>query len=106
MTGYVALKGRGSLNRVLKIGDYLRSDDHVRTGDNSELLIGFFNGTSIELESNTDAILDSEVIDLSEIENIAALEELIETMRSTVLAGVNPGLVLEKASADYEGLCE
>ena len=67
VVGYVAVKGIDGLLKRLSKGDILNSEDHVETGDDSELVIGFADGSSIAMPANAEALLDSEVFDPGEV---------------------------------------
>lgn len=104
IAGYVALKGTDGLQKILQLGDLLRSDDHIKTGPDGELVIGFIDGTALELGAKIEAILDSEVFDLSALKPISNLEEALEAMRLSILTGEDPSLVLQSAEAGYDSL--
>ncbi|MGD8577205.1 MAG: retention module-containing protein [Thiohalophilus sp.] len=106
LIGYVAVKGRDGIERILKLGDSLEADDYVVTGQDGELLIGFANGTALELGPGSEAILDTDVIDLSQVENQTDLAGLLAAMREAILAGEDPTAVLQEATAGYQALSE
>lgn len=106
IAGYVALKGPDGLEKLLKLGDLLRSDDQIKTGPDGELAIGFIDGSSLELGADMNAILDSEVFDLSALTGISSLEAALEAMRQSILVGEDPSLVLQAAEAGYATLSE
>ncbi|MBI1423089.1 MAG: retention module-containing protein [Gammaproteobacteria bacterium] len=99
--GYVAVIGPDGLQKLLKLGDPLNSDDHLKTGPDGELAIGFIDGSSLELGSGADAILDSEVFDPTGLHNFTNIESALESMRQNILAGQDPSLVLQAAEAGY-----
>lgn len=106
LAGYVAIIGPEGILKLLKPGDTLHSDDHVKTGADGELAIGFIDGSSLELGSAVDAILDSEVFDPSALAGFPSLEAALEAMRQGILAGEDPSLVLQAAEAGYATLSE
>lgn len=101
LVGYVAIIGPDGLLKLLNIGDTLHNDDHLKTGPDGELAIGFIDGSSLELGGNSDAILDTEVFDPSVLQNFPDLESALEAMRQSILAGIDPSLVLQAAEAAY-----
>jgi hypothetical protein len=63
--GEVEINNQGSTWTAASCGIELKADDSIRTGDNSSALITFFEGSSIELESNTKIKIAELAIDAS-----------------------------------------
>lgn len=99
LLGYVVLIGPDGLQKLLKPGDTLHGDDHIQTGEDGELSIGFIDGSSLELGNNVNAVLDSEVFDTATLANFPNLESALDAMRQSILAGVDPSQVLQAAEA-------
>lgn len=106
LLGYVAVTGRDGVERILKLGDRLYGDDHIATGEEGELVIGLGNGSMLELGPGSEAVLDSDVIDLSMVDNEADLAAVLDAMREAILAGEDPTAILEEAAAGFNALSE
>ena len=106
VVGYVILKVTGGLDKLLSPGDVVNSDDHLLTGEDGELTIGFLDGTSLSLGSNAETLLDSDVFDQSILQNISAPEYLLEAMQQAIMMGQDPQAVLQAMSQGYEAMSE
>ena len=99
LIGVVTVVGVDGVKRILGIGDKLNQGDSLASGENSETVIGFADGTSIRLGSNGEAILDSDVFDLSLFGDDADISELLQDMQAAILAGLDPSAILDAAAA-------
>ena len=101
VVGYVAVKGIDGLLKQLSKGDVVHSDDHIETGEDSEVLIGFADGSSLELPAGVEAVLDAEVFDVGEVREMHSHNAALEVMQQSILGGVEPGSVLQAAEQGY-----
>ena len=99
LIGIVTVVGVDGVKRILGIGDKLTQGDTLTSGENGETVIGFADGTSIRLGSNGEAVLDSDVFDLSLFGDDADISELLQDMQAAILAGLDPSAILDAAAA-------
>ncbi len=99
LIGIVTVVGVDGVKRILGIGDELNQGDSLATDENGDTVIGFADGTSIRLGPNGEAILDSDVFDLSAFGEGADISELLQDMQAAILAGLDPSAILDAAAA-------
>ena len=99
LIGVVTVVGVDGVKRILGIGDKLNQGDTLASGDNGGTTIGFADGSSIQLGPNGEAILDSDVFDLSAFGEGADISELLQDMQAAILAGLDPSAILDAAAA-------
>ncbi|MDH3763628.1 MAG: hypothetical protein OEU50_21840, partial [Gammaproteobacteria bacterium] len=104
VVGYAAVKGIDGLLKQLSKGDVLNSDDHIETGADSEVTIGFADGSSIELPANVEAVLDSEVFDVGEVREMHSHNAALEVMQQSVLGGADTESILQASGQSYGSL--
>ena len=102
VTGYVSIKGIDGIQKILNKGDMLHGDDQVVTGPDGEIIIGFADGSSLELAKNTAAILDSEVFDVGEIREMHGHNVVLQNMHHAILSEADISSVLDTAQQSYE----
>lgn len=99
LIGIVTVVGVDGVKRILGIGDKLNQGDGLSSGDNGVVVIGFADGSSIRLGPNGEAILDSDVFDLSAFGEGTDISELLQDMQAAILAGHDPSAILDAAAA-------
>jgi len=99
LIGIVTVVGVDGVKRILGIGDKLNQGDSLLSSENGDTVIGFPDGTSIRLGPNGEAILDSDVFDLSVFGDDADISELLQDMQAAILAGQDPSAILDAAAA-------
>lgn len=104
VSGYVVVERMGGLRKLLSLGDLLHGNDHIESGDNADLVIGFMDGSSIELGANGEAVLDNEVFDLSALDNLSGFESILNNMQQSLLDGDALSDILDGASSGFNGL--
>ncbi|MGD8524662.1 MAG: retention module-containing protein [Thioalkalispiraceae bacterium] len=99
LIGVVTVVGVDGVKRILGIGDKVNQGDNLSSGDNANAVIGFADGSSIQLGPNGEAVLDSDVFDFSAFGEDADISELLQDMQAAILAGLDPSEILDAAAA-------
>ena len=104
VAGYVVVERAGGLRKLLSLGDFLKNNEHIETGADGKLVIGFMDGTSLELGATGEAILDGEVFDLSILDNVTGFESLLDSMQQALFDGQSLSDILDSASNSFASL--
>ena len=103
LIGTVMVVGVDGVKRILGLGDKLNQGDNLASGENGGATIGFADGSSITLGPNGEAVLDSDVFDLSAFGEGTDISELLQDMQAAILAGQDPSAILDAAAAGELG---
>jgi Ca2+-binding RTX toxin-like protein len=103
LIGVVMVVGVDGIKRILGLGDLLNDGDSLSAAANGGAIIGFPDGSSIELAANDEAVLDSDVFDLSVFGDDVDVSELLQDMQAAILAGQDPTTILDAAAAGELG---
>lgn len=106
VAGYVTVQKMGGIQKLLSPGDVLDSDDHIQTGEEGELSIGFLDGSTLEVGPGTEAILDAEVLDPSVLQGIPDPASLVHQMQQVIHSGGAPGAAQQIAEQSFQALSE
>lgn len=102
VTGYVAIKGIDGLDKLISKGDVLHDNDQIITGPDGEVMIGFADGSTLELATNTQAILDSEVFDTGAIREMHGHNDALYNIQQAILEGDDINSVMRTAQQEYD----
>ena len=105
VVGYVAIrKGIEGLSRPLVEGDVVHIDDRVETDAESDVVIGFADGSSIDLPAGAEVVLDAEVFDPGEVREMHSHNAALEAMQQSILSGSDVPTALQAAQQSYASI--